>query len=259
SSGGSSSGAAADAGAGDGSTALCATKIVVAPSNPVLNDFEAYTGATAFLASTPFGPAYPNGGYTGPYAYSGGGPQLNEAGTNYVLSMVTGQTGGTLEGGAQDWALDLTVTDESGFGAGLGFWMTCANASAFRGLSFWVRGQTPTGAVAVQLQTADTTSTTASQPGTCTGTCAHPSATVLGDAAIPVGPSWTQITLPWAAFTGGTRNGAAYTPTGDNLTGLVFTTGLVYTQVDAAADGAAIYGPTPANIDLQIDDVAFVP
>ena len=171
--------------------ALCTTK--VAPVSPVLINFDTYTGMTAASAfGTAFGGATAGTGnaYIGPYGYSG-------VVTNWVLSMVTGATGGITAAGLQDWGLDLTVTQETVFGGGVGFWMTgCANATAFKGISFWARGMGPTGTFTAILGTSNTTVT--ASLGTCTGTCAPPQAQ-----NIALTTAWTQTKLTWAMFAGG--------------------------------------------------------
>jgi hypothetical protein len=227
--------------------ALCTTKVV--PISPVLINFDTYNGMTAAdNFGTAFGGATAGTGnaYIGPYGYSGGV-------TNWALSMVTGESGGLTAAGTQDWGLDLTVTQESVFGGGIGFWMTsCANASTFKGISFWARGMGPSGTFTAILGTSLTTAV-ASQ-GMCTGMCAPPQAQ-----NIPLSTAWTQVMLPWAMFTGGVASGVAYAPNGDNISGLSFQSNLIYVQVDAGPDGSAIYGPAAATIDFQVDDVEFMP
>lgn len=231
--------------------------------SPVLINFENYNPMSNTGFTTWFGSGS-SVGYIGPYAYSGGG---RDGGTNSTLTPVTGQTGGAIDGG-QDWAIDLHLTQESGYGGALAFWMNpCVSASAYKGISFWVRGQTPTGTCpadagggscfSFSLGTAATSVVTDGGAGTCTGTsstCVAPQANNL-----PLSMVWTQIQIPWSHFTGGMTNGTAYTPTGDGIGGMTFSVGLTWAQVDASADGAAIYGPVPADIDLQIDDIQFMP
>lgn len=269
---------------------VCPNKVAIPTANPVFINFEGYNGATPYLGSSAFGAAPPLAGYTGPYAFSGGGTALNDAGTNWVLSMVPGRTvapppmsvdsgldggpdantdagieGGSATGtdgggdagvgagneggaptGARDWALDLAVTNESSWGAGLGFWTSpCADATAFRGISFWVRGHAPTNLFGMTLLTADTS------------VSAH--ATIMGDAgaiaALPVTSNWTQYQIPWANFVGGvTTAGGTYTANGDNITDMQFIVSLSY-----AADDAGTYQPVPSDLDFQIDDIQFMP
>ncbi len=231
-------------------------------TGPSLINFEGYNPTLDggnFNGS--FG-TWPQLGYIGPYAFSGGAP---DGGPNYTLNPVTGQTGGLVDGGA-DWGIELHVMQETHFGAGLGFWMSCANASAYKGISFWVRGQVPSNSISLTLSTLDTTPTSAQPPGTCpgmtsqalcgtpptAGACCAPFA-----ASIPVTMVWTNVQLPWAKFTGN-AGGASYALTGAEIDGLTFNMNLNYGEVDAGPDGAAIYGPTPADLDLQIDDIAFM-
>jgi hypothetical protein len=220
--------------------------------NPVLINFDTYNGSTlAQNYAEAFGGATAGSGtaYAGPYAFSGGGA---DGGVDYTLSMVTGRTGGLTDAGLQDWGLDLALTDEAVWGGGVGIWMTCANASAFKGISFWARGQIPGNSVTVALAIADTAPVSAG--GTCVGTCTAPQVNLPLDGLV-----WTQVTVPWASFAGGVASGVAYTPTGNNLAGLTFSVSLAYGEVDAGPDGAAIYGPVPANIDFQLDDIEFMP
>jgi len=208
---------------------------------------------------------WPLAGYIGPYSYSGGAPGGLPNG-NTMLNAVAGQSGGLIDGG-QDWALELRVSQESMYGAGLGFWMSCANASAYKGLSFWVRGQTPSNTISLTLSTLDTTPISSQPPGTCPGMTSQPlCSTPLTAGAccspsainIPISMVWTNVQLPWAMFSGN-AGGTAYTPTGANINGLTFAMNLTYAQVDAGPDGAGIYGPTTADLDLQVDDIAFMP
>ena len=226
-------------------------------TGPVLLNFEGYNPTSdggGFNGS--FG-TWPQLGYIGPYAYSGGGP---DGGTNWTLKPVTGQTGGTIDGG-QDWALDLTLTQESGYGGALGFWMSCANASAYKGISFWARGQTPMGTCSADAGSGScfsmSISTTATSlvadggVGTCTGTsttCVGPQATNL-----PLSMTWTQFQIPWAQFGGGMTGGVPYTPTGDGITGLTFNLGLLWMAVEGG------YAPIPATLDFQVDDISLMP
>ena len=231
---------------------------------PTLISFETYNPMSDAGFNSFFG-VWPIQGYFGPYAFSGGGAD-GVANANVSLNPVTGQTGGLIDGG-QDWALELKAAHESQWGAGLGFWMTCANASAYKGISFWVRGQTPSNTFSLTLSSLDTTPTSSQPPGMCSGMTSQPlCATPLTAGAccaptalaIPLTMAWTNVKLPWATFTGGNTGGTAYTPTGANITGLSFSLNLSYSQVDAGPDGAAIYGPTPADIDFQIDDIGFI-
>ncbi len=259
---GSSSGSPGSSGGSGSSSGGSDAGGCVPVTGPVLINFENYNpllDGGNFNGS--FG-TWPQLGYIGPYFFSGGGP---DGGPNASIDPVTGQTGGLIDGG-EDWAIELRVNQESVYGAALSFWMSCANASAYKGISFWVRGQTPTNTVSLTVSTLDTTPTSAQPPGTCPGMTSQAlcGATPTAGAccspyksSIPVTMVWTNIQLPWAMFTGN-AGGTTYTMTGASITGLTFNMSLDYSEVDAGPDGAAIYGPTPANLDLQIDDITFL-
>lgn len=259
---GASSIGASTSGSGSASTTSAAS--CVTANSPTLINFENYNAMSDAGFNTYFGSGS-SVGYIGPYAYSGGGPG---GGVNWTLSPVTGRTGGPIDGG-QDWALDMKLTQESAYGGGLGFWMSCVNASTYKGITFWARGQTPAGTCsadagggscfAVQLSTAATTVVGDGGAGTCAGTsttCVSPQATNL-----PLSITWTQYQIPWANFSGGMATGAAYTPDGNGLAGLTFVVSLTWTASDAgtAPDGATTYVPVPATIDFQVDDIGLMP
>jgi hypothetical protein len=251
---GSLSGGGSAAGGSDAGS--CVTAI-----SPVLINFENYNPMSDAGFETWFGGGS-SVGYIGPYAYSGGGP---DGGVNWTLSPVTGRTGGEIDGG-QDWAIDFHLTQESVFGGALAFWMTCVNASAYKGISFWARGQTPTGTCPADAGGGSCFSFSFSTEATSVaadggaGTCMGTSATCVGPQAnnLPLSMVWTEYQIPWSQFAGGLVDGTAYTPNGQGIVGMTFSVGLTWGELDASADGAAIYGPTPANIDLQIDDIGFM-
>jgi hypothetical protein len=226
---------------------FCADKVTV--MNPVITDFETYTGTTDIAQYVfPFG-----GGtvarYGGPYAYSG--VFTTTAVANYMLLAAAGHAG--------LWAIAFSATNESVWGGAVAFWLNCVNASAYRGVSFWARGQVPRGLVSVTLDTEDTRVPDPVNPaagGTCPGTDTTCLAPVAAD--LPVGLDWTQVTILWPQFVGGLRGPAAYIPGGDNIVGLAFTAGLNYVA-NPIDGGLPAYVPVPADIRLDIDDIAFVP
>jgi hypothetical protein len=251
---------------GTGSTAVGASSAgCVTANSPVLIDFNRYS---------PSGPAGPTGfdtffgsgasvGYIGPYAFSGGS---GDGGVNWTLTPVTGSSGGTIDG-STDWAIQLMVTNEAVFGAGLGFWMSCVNAQSYSGISFWARGQTPVGTCSadagggscftVSIGTAATTLPGGDGGvGTCSGTtttCVNP---MVSDRQLSL--NWAQYKVPWSMFTGGMAGGSPYTPNGAGLIGLSFGLSLTYTGVDAGAAGYT-YVPVPSTLNLQIDDIELMP
>lgn len=230
---------------------LCAHKVTLQTS--VFANFENYTGAPIDLA-TQYGfqwggaTAGTGSGIAGVYGYSGGL-------TNFMLSFRAGHDA------TSNWALGYALNDETVYGGAVGFWMnpTCLNASAYRGITFWARGQTATGVFSVVVATEDTTPPTANPAGggTCPGTADTCKPAFSADLAI--GPDWMQHDVTWAMLLPGLRAGVAVQPTGDNIVGLTFQVGLVYVPRSDAGDLDAGFVPVLGSADLQIDDVAFLP
>ena len=173
---GSSTGVAGTTGAagvtGAGGTAVvvqkvCATKVTL--MNPVLVDFETYTGTvTADMFGAPFGgatpgttQAAPGDAYVGPYAY----PE-NPGTTMPTLALLAGHP-------PSQWAVSAMLAANA-WGMGGGMWLSkCANASAYKGISFWVRGSGPLSVFEFSLTMESTTLPSGANNaggGTCTGT-----------------------------------------------------------------------------------------
>jgi hypothetical protein len=237
----------------------------VTANGPVLIDFDRYSptgpaGASGF--DTFFGSGT-SVGYIGPYAFSGG---PGDGGVNWSLTPVTGSSGGTIDG-STDWAINMAVADETVFGAGLGFWMSCLDATSYGGISFWARGQSPVGTCSADAGggscfTLSVTTAATTVPGTDggAGSCGGTSTTCVNPmvANLPLTLDWTQYEIPWSQFVGGMAGGSAYTPDGAGLLGISFGLSLVYTGVDGGATGT-VYVPVPSDLDLQIDDIELMP
>ena len=219
----------------------CYVKTVV--TDPLVADFEGYDGTTS---PADWGWAFnaPSGSdkavYAGLYEYDDGtgSPALSIAGpgnnsSKYAAKVAAG-------GQASKW------------GGALGVWMSCVDASAYQGVSFWVKGTAPTGNATMTLATEATSppdATDSAAGGTCTsGTCAGPSI------QFPVTTSWSQVLVNWDAFTAGTANGSTVTTTGGDITGLSWSVGLKFTS----SGGDAAYVGVPASYDLEVDDIEFI-
>jgi hypothetical protein len=231
----------AGAGGGGPKVKLCAAK---APAPAVFVDFETYDGK-ADVAMWAF--SHVMGAYAG--FWPGGTPVP-------TLSMLGGHAG--------NYGLNVSVMSATGSWAGLGTWMsavTCVDASAFKGVTLWVRGTTPTGFFSVHVNTEDTTLPDAMDPaggGTCTGTAETCKAPTAAD--LPVSVDWTQVTIPWAMFTGGMNGTTAVTLTGDKITGLGINFGFMYglnPNYVATDPTSQEYIPLPGNIDFTFDDLGF--
>lgn len=67
-----------------------------------------------------------------------------------------------------------------------------------------------------------------------------------------MGETWSEVSVPWSAFTAGDAAGTSVVPSGDRITGLGFNVVLVYVD-----DGTGTWVPTAAPLELQVDDITF--
>jgi hypothetical protein len=224
---------------------LCATKTVV--MNPVFMNFENYNGTTAAASySTAFGGTTPNTGtaYAGLFEYS-------DTSATPTLSILAGHP-------PSNWAGSESVTQASSWGMGGGVWMGCADASAYTGISFWVRGSSGTNVFSFTLSMESTVMPDATNPaggGTCPGTTA--TCTAPSKANIPLTADWTQVTILWADFTPGMSGTTSVVPDGSNITGLGWTVPLAYQLSPTMPADAGVYVAVPGDLLLDIDDIDF--
>ncbi len=220
---------------------MCSDKTVIV--EPTIATFEGYDGTTpvdtwgfAFNAA----PGEPDAVYSGVYSYSDG------IGT-HTLSMAAGNAS----------AFAPRIDNPSAGGAGawggaVGLWMGCIDASAYQGLTLSVKGPVPSGFVSVSLSMEATSPPDEADPaagGTCESGCTD--ATVQ----IPVTSTWTEVLIPWSAFTPGTANSASIPVTGDDIAGLSFSIDLPYVE-DPQNPGE--YIPDTASYDFSFDDVMLM-
>ena len=130
----------------------------------------------------------------------------------------------------------------------VGIWISdCIDASAFSGISFWVRGNAPTGEAKLSILMGPTTPEV--DDGTCTGTmdtCIQPSYT------FPVSEEWTEVQVPWNEFSPGQTPDAVVEPDGSDIWQIQYDIGLVWED-----DGSGEYVPVPGEYELVIDDLNF--
>jgi hypothetical protein len=228
----------------------CAAKIT--PMNPALIDFETYNGmVTADKFGTAFGGPTPNTGtvYTGPYAF----PE-NDTAPPPTLAIGAGHPPSL-------YAVSETSTNAQVWGMGGGLYMGCANLSAYKGVSFWVRGSGPLQVFSFSVSMESTSLPDAVNPaggGTCPGTkdtCVSPT-----KANIPLTADWTQVQILWADFAPGLSGTSPVTPNGDNVVGFGWSVPLQFVlSPSAGGDAAGPYIPVPSDLVINIDDVAFIP
>lgn len=225
----------------------CATKTKL--TNPAFMNFENYDGTvTADKYATAFGGATVNTGtaYAGVYSFGDGT-------ATPTLSMMAGHP-------TSNWAASQSVSQASAWGMGGGVWMGCADATTYKGISFWVRGSSGTGTFSFNINMESTTPPAANPAGggTCPGTtdtCKGPS-----KANIPLTTDWTQVQILWSDFTAGISGTASVVPDGNNITGLVWNVPLAFhLDPTVPADAAGPYVAIAGNLLINVDDISFIP
>lgn len=245
----SSAGSTSTAGKGGGTSSgpagtACASPIKLAAASTGITNFDDYDGAAALDKwSFALGGDASSGVFSGPFGYGddvGGKPEKFEM----------------VEGYESMYALSISDTMAEEYGGGLGLWMSeCLDATAFSGVSFWVKGNAPEGkakfTVLMQETTPATPATEGGKKGTCEGTdetCKHPFATAT------VTDAWTEVKIPWNEFMAGSALGEPIAVDGHNIWQLQFDVGLVWAADEADPD---IYHPTAAPYDFAIDNISF--
>jgi hypothetical protein len=205
---------------------------------------------TADKFGTAFGGAAANMGsaYMGPYAFGDGS-------VTPMLNILAGHP-------PSNWAVAESAMQAKTWGMGGGFWMSnCVNASAYKGITFFVRGSGPLNVFSFNVSMDSTTlpdPTNAAGGGTCTGTAS--TCTPATKLNIPLTTDWTPVTLLWSDFTPGMNGSTPVIPNGDNIVGLGWSVPLMF-QLDPSAggDAAGPYVAVAGDLLINIDDVAFIP
>ena len=185
----------------------CATKTT--PMNPVLINFETYTGTvTADMFAAPFGGATVGTGtaYTGPYSYSDGS-------TTPTLAILAGRPPST-------WAVSQEVKPARTWGMGGGIWINCVDASAYKGITFWVRGSGPPNVFKVSPEHGQHVDARRGERGRRRHLPRHQETCLPAEKAdIPLTADWTQVQILWTDFKAGLSGTTAVIPNGNNVTG----------------------------------------
>jgi hypothetical protein len=225
----------------------CANPAVLDSAMPGIADFDAYDGASAL-----------NGDSAWSFALGGDSSVGVLAGTFVYGDEPSGlpETFEMVAGHDSTYALSISDTLADEYGGGMGLWITaCLDATAFSGISFWVRGNAPTGNAKLTVLMEETTFDTPADPegkvGTCSADteegCIHPGA------EFEVTDSWTEIQIPWSEFAGGSADNTPVTVDGHNIWQIQFDIGLVW-EADTETNE---YVPTPAPYELVVDDLTF--
>jgi hypothetical protein len=233
--GGSTGGAGTGGGAGAGGKAC----IKISASKPAIADFDGYDGSADIATwSFPLGGDSTSGVVGGGFGYGD-----RASGTPETFAMV--------EGHASTYALGIADTNAIEYGGGMGLWLSdCLDASAFNGVSFWVKGDAPTGSAKLSLLTPETTSVEIMNgKGTCAGSqmeCLPP------NSMFPVTDAWTEIKVAWADLMPGSNLGEPVIADGKRLSQIQFDVALMWTPDDNGE-----YHPTPAPYGLTVDSLNF--
>ena len=251
--GGTSSGGASGAGstaAGAGGSAgasatgsACANPVAIAATKPAWADFENYTGTSLATWNFALGGDMTTGVLTGTFGY---GDQPSGMPPTFEMSA----------GHDSMYAMRIADPMAMVYGGGMGLWISaCLNGSAFTGITFWVKGNSPSPTATFSLGMGDTLSSTPSKPGAPYGTCPGDSTTCVNPTfAFPVTADWVQIKAPWSGFKAGSAAGTTVTPDGKDITQLQWGVALNFVPT---VDGGTDYEPVPAPYELVVDDVAF--
>ncbi len=253
---GGTSGTSSTGGSGGGSTTVCAAPITVPAASPGIADFEYDGPALADDAlgmwSFALGGDTSTGVFAGPFGYG-------DDGVNAMTGQPTPETFALVDGNDSVYGLSISDTMADEYGGGMGLWISeCLDATGFSGISFWVRGNAPTGMAKLTLLMRETTaevgSSSTDKIGTCPGTddqaemstCTHPTFT------FPVTDTWTEVRAAWSAFAPGSSVGTPVVPDGRNIWQIQYDIGLEWLP-----DDAGVYQPTPSAYELTVDDLTF--
>lgn len=218
----------------------CFTKTTMI--DPVIATFDTYDGTTSI---DKYGwamnalPGSLNAVYAGIYHYNDG------TGTPKMSLLAPGHADSKFTANIQN-------TEDKGWGGAFGIWMSCVDASAYQGLSFWVKGTLPLGKGSFSLSMESTSAPDKDDPaggGTCTTEpCKNPTID------FPVTDTWTQVLVKWDGLIPGTGNGTPVIPNGKDITGFSWTAGAKY----VSAGGDAGWVPGPGSYDLSVDNIQFI-
>jgi hypothetical protein len=249
--GGSSGTAGSNGGtAGTAPSTKCAAPTALPSSNPGIATFDEYDG-DAVLKTWYFalGGDSSIGVQAGPFGYGDHAVGTDGQPEPEFFRMVDGTD--------STYALSISDTEADEYGGGMGLWLSnCLDATAFSGISFWIRGDTPMGNVKLSVFMEETTSNMPAAGGalgTCPGidtgdapTCVHPSVRV------PVTDTWTEQRIAWSGLSAGLAAGTPVVPDGHNIWQIQIGVELIWVD-----DGTGVYVPTPAPYEVAIDTVTF--
>ncbi len=219
-------------------------------SAPLVTDFDDYSGTEASSYTFSVVATPPAEAVRGAILHVGDGSDMN-GGTGVITTeMVTGE-------GDTGYALEIANTNATTWGGLLMLYFpfggtpaACLDARNYGGLEFSIKGSSPSGRFGVSVGMLDTI------PIGDNGLCDSPSASDCLPATIELtlpsdAATWTQVRVPWSAFTPGVGSAAACVPvTGQNIVRLVIQPFMTCPPPD--------YMFEPGAYGIAVDNVRFL-
>ena len=219
-------------------------------SAALIADFDDSAGTDASGYTFSVSAVPPAEAVRGAVLHVGDGSNMNGGTSVISTEMVTGE-------GDAGYALEIANTNATTWGGLVMFYFpfggttpACLDARNYGGLEFSIKGSSPSGRFGVSVGMLDTI------PIGDHGLCDSPSASDCLPATIELAlPSdaatWTQVRVPWSAFTPGVGSAAACVPvTGQNIVRLVVQPFMTYPPPD--------YMFEPGAYAIAVDNVRFL-
>lgn len=218
-------------------------------SAPSITNFDDYAPGTAAGSYTYYLNAPPpaSNAVLGAIQHIGDGSDMNGGTSVISTDMVTG------EGGA-GYALQISDSNATHWGGALLFFFPssgtgCLDAHDYQGLEFSIQGASPSGKIAVSLGMLDTIPVASN--GLCNDAAASNCENATIQLSLPSGAAtWSDIKLPWSAFTPGIGSGGLCVPvTGQNIVQIVIQPLMSYPPPN--------YQFAPGPYAIAVDNVQF--
>jgi hypothetical protein len=219
--------------------------------SPAITDFEDYAGSGSTAASYTF---YVNAkppaadAVLGAILHIGDGSDAN--GTSVISTDMVAGSGGSA------YALRIAATNPTNWGGLLMFYFpgsgsqrACLDARSYSGVEFSIKGSSPSGRFGVNLGLLDTI------PSADSGLCSNVNGSDCKDANLELAfpadaETWTQVRIPWSAFTPGVGSALDCIPViGQNIARLVIQPFMKYPPPN--------YVLEPGPYSMVVDDLGF--
>ena len=218
-------------------------------SAPTFADFDDYAGTEASSYSYSLNAESPTDALRGALLHVGDGSDTNGGTSVITTEMVTGVDDA-------GYALQISNTNAMNWGGLLMFYFPfggeaqdCLDASAYGGVEFSIRGESPSGRFGVNLGMLDTTPT--ADGGLCDTATADECKNANIELNLPSDPTtWERVRVPWSSFTPGVGSALACVPlTGQNIVRLVIQPFMTYPPPDFMFE--------PGAYSIAVDQIRF--